>query len=126
MTAAAVSAPAPAAGQSAAVLQAVNAWASAWSSRDLEGYLSAYSKSFAPEGKSRDEWEASRRTSFPASRSVEVSIEQPEVSMIGDSEAQVTFVQHYRSERAKLNTKKVLRLAKEGGAWYIAQERILR
>jgi hypothetical protein len=25
----------------------------------------------------------------------------------------VTFVQHYRSERAKLNTKKVLRLAKE-------------
>ena len=46
--------------------------------------------------------------------------------MIGGSEAQVTFVQHFRSARAKLNTKKLLRLAKEGGTWHIAQERILR
>jgi hypothetical protein len=70
------SAPAPAAGESAAVLQAVNAWASAWSSRNLDGYLDAYSKSFAPEGKSRDEWERAAHQ-FPATRRSQVSIEQP-------------------------------------------------
>jgi len=117
---------APESSDSAAVMRAVNAWISAWSSRNLDSYFGAYSASFAPDGKSRDEWEAARRASFPAAHSVKVSIEQPEVSMIGPGEAVVTFTQHYRSERAKLNTKKQLRLAKEDGAWHIAQERILR
>ena len=116
----------PPADSSAAIMQAVNAWVSAWSTRDLDAYLGAYSKSFAPEGRSRDEWEAARRTSFPAARSVQVSIEQAQVSMLGDSEAEVTFLQHFRSERANLNTKKMLRLSKENGVWHIAQERILR
>jgi hypothetical protein len=107
-------------------LKAVNAWVSAWSARDVDGYLSAYSKSFVPEGKSRDEWEALRRSTFPATGPVHVTIEQPQVSMLGDAQAEVTFVQHYRSERARLNTKKTLKLSKEDGAWHIAQERILR
>jgi tetratricopeptide (TPR) repeat protein len=114
------------AADSGAVMQAVAAWVNAWSARDLDAYLASYSKAFVPEGKSRDEWEAARRTSFPATRGVQVSIEQSQVNMIGDSEAEVTFVQHYRSERARLNTKKLLRLSREDGAWHIAQERILR
>ena len=116
----------PPADSSAAIMQAVNAWVSAWSARDLDAYLGSYSKSFVPEGRSRDEWESARRTSFPAARSVQVSIEQAQVSMLGDSEAEVTFLQHFRSERANLNTKKMLRLSKENGVWHIAQERILR
>lgn len=116
----------PAGSDTAAVLKAVNAWVSAWSARDVDGYLSAYSKSFAPEGKSRDEWEALRRSTFPATGPVHVTIEQAQVSMLGDAQAEVTFVQHYRSERARLNTKKALKLSKEDGAWHIAQERILR
>jgi tetratricopeptide (TPR) repeat protein len=115
-----------ASGDSSAIMQAVHAWASAWAARDLDAYLGAYSKSFAPDGMSRGEWEAARRTSFPATRSVQVSLEQPQVSMIGDSEAEVTFHQHFRSERANLNTRKMLRLSKENGVWHIAQERILR
>ena len=116
----------PSGASSAAIMQAVNAWVNAWAARDLDTYLGAYSKSFAPDGKSRDEWESARRTSFPATRSVQVSIEQAQVSMVGDSEAEVTFLQHFRSERAKLNTKKLLRLTKENGVWHIAEERILR
>lgn len=116
--------PAPAA-DAAAVLQAVNVWASAWATRNLDGYLSAYSKNFAPEGKSRAEWEAARRGSFPATKAVTVDIEQPQVSMIEGNQAQVTFHQHYRSERVNLNTKKFLLLAREEGGWHIAQERIL-
>jgi len=46
--------------------------------------------------------------------------------MSGPTQAVVTFTQHFRSERAKLDTRKQLRLAKEGDAWHIAQERILR
>jgi ketosteroid isomerase-like protein len=115
---------APAA-DSAAVLQAVNAWAGAWSARDLDGYVAAYTKSFAPQGKSRAEWEAARRASFPAAKAVRVEIEQPQVSMIDGNQAQVTFRQRYHSARASLNTKKLLLLAREDGAWHITQERIL-
>ena len=125
----AVAAPAAAAsaadGEAAVVLQTVNAWATAWSARNLDGYLGAYSKNFAPEGKSRAEWEAARRTSFPATRTVKVEIEQPQVSLLEGNQAQVTFHQHYRSDRASLNTKKLLLLSREDGAWHIAQEKVL-
>lgn len=109
----------------AAVLQAVNAWASAWAARNLDGYLGSYSKNFAPEGRSRHEWEAARRASFPATKAVQVDIGQPHVNMIEGNQAEVTFYQRYRSERANLNTKKFLLLAREGDGWHIAQERIL-
>ncbi|MEP6702006.1 MAG: tetratricopeptide repeat protein, partial [Betaproteobacteria bacterium] len=79
----------PASADTAAIMQAVNAWVGAWSSRNLDGYFGAYSTTFAPDGKSREEWEAARRVSFPGINAVRVSIEQPEVSMLGDSEAQV-------------------------------------
>ena len=130
--AAAISAPplarAPAtapAAEADAVLQVVNAWANAWATRDLDSYFGAYSKNFAPENKSRAEWEAARRVSFPATKAVQVAIEQPQVSVIDANQVQVTFSQRYRSERASLTTRKSLLLAREGGAWHIAQERIL-
>ena len=126
VTPAPAAAPAPAiAPDAAGVLQAVSAWASAWAARNLDGYLSAYSKNFAPEGRSRAEWEAARRASFPATKEVQVDVGQPQVNMIEGNQAQVTFHQHYRSERANLSTKKLLLLAREEGGWHIAQERIL-
>jgi tetratricopeptide (TPR) repeat protein len=106
------------------VLRAVDAWAAAWSARDLDAYLAAYSKAFLPEGRTRAEWEAARRASFPASGPVQVSIEQPRVSLRSDAEAEVTFLQHYRSDRARLDTHKTLRLSREDGGWRIAEERI--
>ncbi|MBK7469266.1 MAG: tetratricopeptide repeat protein [Betaproteobacteria bacterium] len=116
---------AAATGESGAVLRAVNAWASAWSARNLDGYLGAYSRNFTPEGMSRAQWEAARRASFPATREVQVSIEQPQVELVEGNQAQVTFHQRYRSERTNLNTRKFLLLAREGDGWHIAQEKIL-
>ena len=115
---------APAA-DSSAVLQAVNAWANAWAARDLDQYLGAYSKNFAPATKSRAEWEAARRVSFPATKAVQVAIGQPQINMLDANQVQVTFTQRYRSERASLTTRKLLLLAREEGVWHIAQERIL-
>lgn len=115
---------APAA-ETAAVLEAVNAWANAWTTRNLEGFLSAYSKNFAPEGRSRAEWEAVHRSDFRAAKALQINIEQPKVDLIDGNQARVTFRQRYRSERASLNSKKYLLLAKEDGIWHIAQERVL-
>jgi len=115
----------PASAGRADVLQAVDAWAAAWSARSLDTYLGSYSKAFAPEGRTRAEWEAARRASFPGSGPVQLTIEQPRVAMRSDAEAEVTFLQHYRSERARLDTRKTLRLEREDGSWRIAEERIL-
>ncbi|MEP7085435.1 MAG: hypothetical protein ABI854_11900, partial [Betaproteobacteria bacterium] len=97
----------------------------AWATRDLDGYFGAYSKTFAPDNKSRAEWEAARRVSFPATKTVKVAIEQPQISVIDANQVQVTFSQRYRSERATLTTRKSLLLAREAGGWHIAQERVL-
>ncbi|MEO8134008.1 MAG: tetratricopeptide repeat protein [Betaproteobacteria bacterium] len=118
-------APAVEGNDTSAILAAVNAWADAWAARNLDGYLGAYSKSFAPEGKTREEWEALRRTSFPVGKGVHVEVEQPQVTMIENNQAQVTFLQRFRSDRVKLNTRKILLLAREDGAWHIARERIV-
>ena len=113
------------AADSDAVMQVVNAWANAWATRDLESYFGAYSKGYAPDNKSRAEWEAARRVSFPATKSVQLAIEQPQINVIDANQVQVTFSQRYRSERASLTTRKSLLLAREAGGWHIAQERIL-
>ena len=47
--------------ESDAVLQAVNAWASAWSRKDVKGYLSQYASDFkTPKGIPRKAWEEER------------------------------------------------------------------
>jgi tetratricopeptide (TPR) repeat protein len=121
----AAGAAAPAQGDDTGVIAAVNAWAEAWSTRNLAAYLAAYSKSFTPDGQSREAWEAVRRSRFPASRPVQVAIGQPHVSMLDADRAEVTFHQQFRSDRVKLSTRKSLLMAREDGGWHIAKEHIV-
>src|SRR5574340_403402 len=49
----------PATGNSGEVLKAVNAWAAAWSAKDVNKYLSFYAADFkVPDGENRAAWEA--------------------------------------------------------------------
>jgi len=116
---------APKAGD-ADVLDAVNAWAKAWSAKDVDGYLAAYAKDFkTPGGESRADWESGRRQRISAPKSIVVTVDAPKVSLAADGQATVTFRQGYRSDVVKAaNTTKTLVLAKSGGRWLIQQERV--
>jgi ketosteroid isomerase-like protein len=103
--------------------QAVEAWAAAWSRRDVAAYLAAYAPSFkAPENMSREEWENQRKQRI--SRAEFIKVELSDIAVSGDAkQATVKFKQRYESNLLKSNTNKILTLEKQAGAWKITTER---
>jgi tetratricopeptide (TPR) repeat protein len=105
------------------VLQAVLAWASAWSRQDVKGYLASYAKDFrTPKGEARAQWEAARAQRVSSPKKIEVAVESPKVTLKGDS-AMVTFRQAYRSDSLKVNGSKTLHMVRSDGRWLIQEER---
>ena len=116
---------APKAGN-AEILETVNAWAKAWSAKDVDGYLAFYGKDFkTPGGEPRANWEKARRQRISAPKSIVVTVDAPKVSVPAEGQASVTFRQGYRSDVIKsTNTTKTLLLARVDGRWLIQQERV--
>ncbi len=119
---------APAKPADSEVLETLNGWAKAWSSKNVDAYLAYYARDFkTPGGEARADWEKARRTRISAPKSITVVIEGPKVSIAGDNQASVTFRQGYRSDVVKpTSTTKTLVLAKSDGRWRIQQERVGR
>ena len=114
----------PEEGDSAAVLQTVLAWASAWSNQKVETYLTFYAQDFkTPKGEARSQWEAARRQRISAPKKIEVAIESPRVVLKGENDAVVNFRQVYRSDSLKVNSNKTLIMVRKEGRWVIQQER---
>lgn len=119
--------PAPGKPAGADVLETVNAWAKAWSAKDVDRYLAFYASDFkTPGGEKRADWEKARRQRISAPKTIAVSIDSPRVSVGADGQATVTFRQGYRSDVLKSSsTTKTLVLARgDGGRWQIRQERV--
>jgi len=118
--------PAGATTGNAEVLDAVGAWAKAWSSKNVDAYLAFYARDFkTPGGETRPDWEKARRQRIGAPKSIAVTIEAPKVSVDADGQASVTFRQGYRSDVIKSSTTlKTLIMARSDGRWLIRQERV--
>lgn len=109
------------------ILQVVNAWAKAWSGKDITGYLTFYASSFRPHGAlSRTAWEKSRRERITKPKSIRVAVANPKVSFTDATHATVSFKQSYHSDTLKSNTVKTLEMVKTGEKWLIQQERVGR
>jgi tetratricopeptide (TPR) repeat protein len=105
------------------VMKAVNAWAKAWSARDVKAYLDHYANDFqTPAGLSRKAWAEDRKARIQGKGHISVVIETPQVSIDGAT-ATVNFRQVYSSDRLKANSRKILVLVKSGKQWLIKQER---
>ena len=123
---AAAPAPAPAAqaGNNDEVLRSVNAWARAWASNDVPGYISYYAPDFqTPKGMSRSAWEAERKSRIAKPRKIEVQIDSPKVRFDEKNRAVVSFRQHYKSGPMDVSSAKTLVMVKNGDKWLIQQER---
>ena len=105
----------------------MNAWAKAWSDKDVAAYLAFYATDFrAPGGVSRASWEKARRERIAKPKSIHVAVVNPRINVIDDTHARVTFKQSYHSDAIKSNTLKTLELVKTGGTWLINQENVGR
>jgi tetratricopeptide (TPR) repeat protein len=115
--------PPAAQGGDQAVLQAVLAWADAWSQKKVETYLAFYAQDFkTPKGEGRSEWEATRRERINGAKKIEVAVESPKVVLKDENNATVSFKQVYRSDTFKLNSRKRLVMVRTEGRWVIQQE----
>jgi tetratricopeptide (TPR) repeat protein len=119
--------PAPAAAASgddkAQVGAALDAWAKAWSAKDVKGYLAAYAPDFeVPDGLSRSAWEKQRGDRIRKPKSIEVGVTVHSVKVDG-AQATAVIRQSYRSDTLKTNSTKTIRFTKAGDRWLIKQER---
>ena len=118
-------APKAAAGGEGEIVALVNAWAKAWSAKDVDAYFAFYAPDFkTPNGEPREDWEKARRQRISAPKSISVVIEAPKVRIGGDGQASVSFRQGYRSDVLKTSGPKTLVLVKADGRWRIQQERV--
>jgi tetratricopeptide (TPR) repeat protein len=107
----------------AALQRAVEAWAEAWSSQDLNAYFSAYASDFVPEGGlSRSAWETQRRERISSPQRIRVTIAEPQFSRIDENRARVVFRQSYESDTFTDVVTKALDMQRTAGGWKIVRE----
>ena len=105
------------------VLNAVNDWAKAWSSRNVKKYLAMYARDFkTPNNESRSSWEQQRRERIDKPQPIIVNVSNAKVKMLDDGHASVSFIQSYRSGALNSTTRKTLLLSRSNGAWQILSE----
>ena len=108
----------------AEIEQTVNAWALAWSSRNVDGYLAFYSdNSFVPEKfPNRSAWKTQRYKVLTTANTIRVTLTNINVTVFDANHAQVTFMQDYWSNNYQDKGMKTLSLQKEEGGWRITRE----
>ena len=122
-TAAPTPAPAKAVAGSEDVVKAMNAWADAWSRKDMRAYLGAYAHEFnTPKGMSRKAWEQEREQRIAGKGGkISVSFDTPQVTINGDK-ATAKFRQHYKATGLSSSTTKTLVFVRAGSKWLIKEE----
>ncbi len=108
--------------QDEAIRDAVTRWADAWSRRDVQGYVSAYSPDYTGQASDRAGWERERRSRIEARRFIRVQLSDIEIEG-GVDMVRVTFTQNYRSDALQESTRKTLTLLRDGrNRWLIVRE----
>lgn len=116
--------PSASAANSADVAKALNAWASAWSNKEVSAYLAHYALDFqTPGGLSRSAWELERKQRITKPGAIQVSIEKLNVKLAGET-ATATFRQNYRSASLKANSTKSVTMVHRDGKWLITHEQV--
>jgi len=109
---------------SAEANKALQAWASAWSRKDVKAYLAYYASDFqVPNGMARKAWEAERTQRIDKPGKLQVTVDDVKIAF-ADDKVTVKFRQHYTSATLKTSTSKTLVFVKSAGKWLIQQERV--
>ena len=106
----------------AAISDMLNAWASAWSAKDVETYLSFYASTFEYGKKSRASWEKQRRARLSGPAKITVTLSNVQIELQSEALATAKFRQNYSSNRYRDSGMKTLTLSKASGAWKIQSE----
>ena len=107
------------------VSKAIEAWAAAWTRKDVKGYLARYAKDFkVPGGASRASWETERNQRINKPGKISVDVDNIKINVDAADQVTARFRQHYKSATLSSSTTKTLVLVKREGKWLIQQERV--
>jgi tetratricopeptide (TPR) repeat protein len=113
----------PAAAASPAdIVETVQAWAKAWSDKNVETYIAHYSPDFSPSGMSYADWAAQRRERVGGAGRISVIARDIQVQRVSSNRATVRFKQIYQSDRLKNSSSKTLDMELADGKWRILRE----
>ena len=104
--------------------EAIDAWARAWSERDVSRYFGFYASEFTPErGVSRSVWQGQRRKRLQAPSAINVTIRNLRLEPLAADRMIARFTQDYAADNYReTGTQKMLVLVREAGGWRIAVE----
>lgn len=118
--------PEPVAVEREAPATVLQRWAAAWSTQDVEEYLSFYAPDFDPgSGLSRAAWESQRRQRLTRPENIEVTLSDFQVRNLSPDNVEVEVIQGYRSDHYADRTRKLFVLTAEGESWMIEREESL-
>lgn len=101
-------------------------WATAWSSQEVDLYLSFYGSEFnPPQGLSRRTWERQRRLRLGKPRWVQVTLNDFQIGPPRNGKVAVRLIQEYRSDGYSDQTRKEFVLGRSNGEWRILAEKSL-
>lgn len=107
------------------VLDAVEMWRAAWSSRDLADYFFAYAEDFqVPERfDSFEHWQRYKQRVIGSKTYIQVELSDVQVEIDqGNRKANVKFLQKFSSNSYNGSDLKVLEMRRENGVWKIVSE----
>jgi hypothetical protein len=107
-----------------APVNTLNAWAAAWSAKEVDKYLAFYAPDFhTPNGVNRADWEAQRRERITKPAHIQVQVRKVIVDFADDTHATVKFHQSYYASTINSTDNKTLLMVKSGDTWLIQEER---
>jgi len=106
------------------VLMAVEAWRTAWNSRDTAAYFAAYADDFdtGEQFPSFAAWKEYKQAVIAKKAFIRVTLEHIEAARKAEGEFRVTFIQHFRSDSFDSDDQKELLLKQTADGWKIAHE----
>jgi cobalt-zinc-cadmium efflux system membrane fusion protein len=108
------------------VLSALERWRKAWESKDLIGYMAAYTGDFRGESASRADWIKRREARIQKPAPLDIRISEARVKPVADKRVRVHFRQQYQAGAYRADTAKSLLMVQEKGQWLIQEERAQR
>lgn len=106
--------------------QLLKEWTNAWSSQDVQKYLSFYADTFkTPHGESLSAWRQWREERIKKPRQIQVEISEP-VFSINQNHATVVLMQRYAADNKLDTDKKRLDFVQIAGKWLIERERVIK
>lgn len=99
----------------------VERWRKAWESKDVERFMSFYSKRFRSGKMDRNAWRAYKEATFRKAGSIQVTTEAIRSKRSGGT-TRVSFVQSYKADHHQDLGQKELELVVEDGQWKIIRE----